>query len=151
MKDREVIAGASAYEKKYFFNPKFQNMPENFQSEIKGWIIPIAEKVHGILTMGYEGTGEVYIEYASLESDYHFDEIGAALEVKKFQGENSIMLQDLKIWYRTFFTEEGAVLQEIAIKIQQGKSIKEILAELEEIYTKEQMENVKKILKQFDE
>jgi len=104
---REVISGASVYNKKFYLNPMLEKMPEEYKQKIKNWIVPMAEKVHGIIIIGFENNGEVYIEYASNEFDYQFDEIGAGLECKKFKLENQFWIDDLRVWYCTCFMEEG--------------------------------------------
>lgn len=144
---REVIAGASVYEKKYYFNPKFEKMPEDYKQKIKDWIIAIVEKVHGIIMIGFEQNGEVYIEYSCNEYDYHFDEIGAGLECKKFQMENQDWFNDLRIWYCTFFMEEGQWILKVAQEIQKGNTIEKVLEQWKQEYSNEQMQEVLGIIK----
>ena len=72
----------------------------------------MAEKLHGIFTMGFYENGEIFFEVRSEESDYDFDEIGVPLEIKKIESEKKELLKALKLWYKIFMTKEGQTIIE---------------------------------------
>lgn len=118
--EKKVIFSASYYTQKYYSNPEFNGIPTSIRNEIKEICISLAEKLHGIFTMGFYENGEIFFEARAEESDYDFDEIGVSLEIKKIETDKSGLLKTLKLWYRIFMTTEGQAIKE-AIIYQENK------------------------------
>ena len=53
-----VLCGANAYEKKYYFNPDFDRLPEDVKNELKIMCVLFTEEVGGILDMEFDEEGK---------------------------------------------------------------------------------------------
>lgn len=97
---RETLFASSIYKQKYYFNAKFNGLPPQIQEELRVLIVPLSQKVHGIIEVGfYEDDGEIYIEASCEDGDYRFDEIGAKLEIDRVLRENKQFFKQLQLWY----------------------------------------------------
>ncbi len=97
---KEVLFASSCYTQKYYFNDKFKNLPVPIQEELKTFIVPLTEKIHGILEVGfYEDDGEIYIEASCEGFDYKYDEIGAKLEIDRLLRVEKEFFNNLRLWY----------------------------------------------------
>ena len=54
---RVVLCGANAYEKKYYFNNKFDKIPENIKEELHIICVLFTEEVGGVFTIGFTPYG----------------------------------------------------------------------------------------------
>ena len=61
-KYRIVLCGANAYEKKYYFNNKFDKIPENIKEELHIICVLFTEEVGGVFTIGFTPLGEVEMD-----------------------------------------------------------------------------------------
>ena len=109
--DRTVLCGASAYEKKYYLNPDFENLPDSIKDELKIMCVLYTEDVGGILTLVYEEDGTLCFEVSSEEFDPGFDEIGSRLKIKELQRTRQQLLEALQVYYKVFFL--GIDMEEI--------------------------------------
>lgn len=98
---RETLFASSVYKQKYYFNAKFNGLPPQIQENLRVLIIPLCQKIHGIIEVGfYEEDGEVFIETSCNDGDYRFDEIGAKLEIDRLLRENQEFFKQLELWYK---------------------------------------------------
>ncbi len=105
---KETLFASSCYNQKYYFNPKFASLPATIQEELRGFIVPLSEKIHGIIEVGfYEDDGEVYIETSCEETDYRFDEIGAKLEVDRLLRVEKEFFEQIALWYKLVILEKN--------------------------------------------
>ncbi len=105
---KETLFASSCYNQKFYFNPKFAGLPVTIQEELKAFIVPLSEKIHGIIEVGfYTDDGEIYIETSCEETDYRFDEIGAKLEVDKLLRVEKEFFGQIALWYRLVILEEN--------------------------------------------
>lgn len=104
--DKVVLCGANAYEKKYYLNPDFENLPEHIKNELKIMCVLYTEDVGGILTLAYEEDGTLVFDVASEECDPGFDEIGSRLKMKEIQRTKGELLRALELYYKVFFLGE---------------------------------------------
>ena len=74
-----TLCGSSAYEKKYYFNETFDNLPSSIKDELKIMCVLYVHDVGGILTLVYDGEGELQFEVMAEEFDPMFDDIGSRL------------------------------------------------------------------------
>ena len=65
------------------------------------------EDVGGILTLEYDGEGNLEFRVESDERDYLFDEIGSGLKIKQIRTEKADLLESLELFYKTFYLERG--------------------------------------------
>ncbi|MBR1444057.1 MAG: hypothetical protein IJ583_11065, partial [Firmicutes bacterium] len=70
--------------------------------DIKPIAVCLAEKLHGIFTVGFYDDGSLYFEAVADEDDFDFDEIGAHLEIEKLKREQKEMIDSLMLWYKIF-------------------------------------------------
>lgn len=104
--ENKVIAGASVYNEKYFISSEYSRVPEEVLKELKDICILYAQKLHCIFTVNFNEDGEIYFETRAEEWDYHFDEIGAKLDIDKLMREKRTLINALNLWYRVFVKKE---------------------------------------------
>lgn len=106
--ERVVLCGASSYEQKYYFNEKFKALPEGIRQELQIMCVLFTEDVGGILTMEFDGEGNLEFKVTVDDGDYLFDEIGSGLKIKQYQMDKRELLESLELFYRVFFLGEKA-------------------------------------------
>ncbi len=100
MSETKVLCAANSYEGKYYFNPEFDSIPEPVKKELRIICILFTEDVGGVITMSFDGDGELLIETDAAEEDILYDEIGAGLLVKEIQKNRKELLESLETYYR---------------------------------------------------
>ena len=106
-KYRIVLCGSNAYDKKYYFNPQFEKLPENVREELQIMCVLFTEEVGGIFTIGFTPSGNVVMDTRADEGDLLYDEIGSALLIKKLRREKQEVFQSLEIYYRVTFLHQN--------------------------------------------
>ena len=101
-----VLCGSSAYTKKYYLNPDFEQLPDDVKNELKIMCVLYVHDVGGILTLVFEENGELCFEVTSDDFDPMFDDIGSQLKIKQLQREKQDLLQALQLYYKVFFLGE---------------------------------------------
>lgn len=114
--NKTVLASASCYTQLYYLNSEFESLPTDIRNELRYICIPLAEKLHGIFTIGFYDDSSIYIEASGEEVDYDFDDIGSQLEIKKLQNDNKEFFRTLSLWYIVYKTKDGENLKEKLIK-----------------------------------
>ena len=51
--EKMVLCGANAYDKKYYLNEQFSNLPEQIKQELQIMCVLFTEEVGGILVLEY--------------------------------------------------------------------------------------------------
>ena len=106
-KYRIVLCGSNAYDKKYYFNPQFEKLPENVREELQIMCVLFTEEVGGIFIIGFTPNGNVVMDTRAEEGDLLYDEIGSALLIKKLRREKQEVFQSLEIYYRVTFLHQN--------------------------------------------
>lgn len=106
-KYRIVLCGSNAYDKKYYFNPQFEKLPENVREELQIMCVLFTEEVGGIFTIGFTPNGNVVMDTRAEEGDLLYDEIGSVLLIKKLRREKQEVFQSLEIYYRVTFLHQN--------------------------------------------
>lgn len=106
-KYRIVLCGSNSYDKKYYFNPQFEKLPENVREELQIMCVLFTEEVGGIFTIGFTPNGNVVMDTRAEEGDLLYDEIGSALLIKKLRREKQEVFQSLEIYYRVTFLHQN--------------------------------------------
>ena len=101
-----VLCGSSAYTKKYYLNPDFEQLPDDVKNELKIMCVLYVHDVGGILTLVFEENGELCFEVTSDDFDPMFDDIGSQLKIKQLQRDKQDLLQALQLYYKVFFLGE---------------------------------------------
>ena len=100
-----ILCAASAYTKKYYLNPDFENLPEGIRDELKIMCVLYTEDIGGTLTMKFDEEGTLLFESSCDEGDLLYDEIGSVLKIKELQREKEELFEALEMYYRVFFTD----------------------------------------------
>jgi len=104
--DRVILCASSAYNKKYWFNEDFANLPEQVKKELNIMCVLFTEDVGGILSLEFDENGNLLFKVDADEADYYFDEIGSALKIKELQRTKRELLEALETYYKVFFMKE---------------------------------------------
>ena len=101
-----VLCVSNSYERKYYLNPDFDQLPQSIKDELKIMCVLYVHDVGGILTLVFEDDGSLQLEVTSEEFDPTFDDIGSQLKIKEIQREKQELLEALQIFYKVFFLGE---------------------------------------------
>lgn len=134
--DKQLVICASPYQHKYYFEPTFADIPSTIKEELIEAVSEMAEKINGIISIRFNEMGEIFIDQTS-EENILVDEIGSALEVKKFQVEKRELIKSLKMWYMIYRTEYGKIVREIVLMQAKELSEEAIIREIENKYGRE--------------
>ena len=96
-----VLCASNSYEKKYYFNPDFDKLPEDIKNELKIMCVLFTEEVGGILDLEFDDDGTLL--FKSTADELLYDEIACGLLVKKNQYEKRELLESLEMFYKVFF------------------------------------------------
>jgi hypothetical protein len=110
--ERMVLCGANAYEQKYYFNEKFNAIPDSIKDELHVICVLFTNEVGGVFTIVFEKDGSVSIETDAYEDDILYDEIGSALLVKEVQKHRQELFESLSLYYRVFILHEAVDVTE---------------------------------------
>ena len=92
MNEEQILCACSAYEQKYYFNPRYQALPTAIQEELKIMAVTLTADVGGVF------------------------EIGSHLKIKQYRGKYAELLENLETFYHIFMLQDEekkkAVLEE---------------------------------------
>lgn len=103
---RVVLCGANAYEQKYYFNEKFNAIPDSIKEELHIICVLFTEEVGGVFTIVFEEDGSVSLETDAYEEDILYDEISSGLLVREIRMQRQELLESLSLYYRVFALHE---------------------------------------------
>lgn len=109
---KKVLAAANNREQKYFMEQEFQFLPDTIKEDLKRICVCVAEKLNCTFLVGFDEKGDVYFETVRHADDCDFDDIGAALEIKRLQKAELELFRAMELWYLFFCTEEGKPIKE---------------------------------------
>lgn len=145
--EKQIFITASYYKQQYYANPRFEGLPADIRNHMRDLSIMLAEKLHGVITLGFYPSGDVFYEIDPEEGDFEFDEIGAKLELKEVEEENKERFKTMKLWYLMYQTEYGELFREVLIlNSNEEKTAEEIIDSLCEKYGEEVEGMVKEII-----
>ena len=118
MKDRMadgriVLCGSNAYEKKYYFNPLFDSVPESVKEELHIICVLFTEEAGGVFLIVFEPDGSISMETEAAEEDILYDDITAGLLVSEFRMDRQTLFEDLQLVYRVFVLKEDITLEDV--------------------------------------
>lgn len=102
----DVLCASSAYEQKYYFNDKFDKLPESIKEELQIMAVMFTEDVGGIFVAKYSPEGALMLETVADEGDLLYDEIGAGLKIKRLQEDKKETFEALEMFYKVFILKE---------------------------------------------
>lgn len=105
-KEENVLCAASTYEEKFYFNQRFQGLPESIKEELQIMSVLFTTEVGGIFTLIYDDEGNLSMETQADEEDILYDEIGSVLKVKQLQETKKELFESLELYYKTFILHQ---------------------------------------------
>ncbi len=96
-----VLCGANAYEKKYYFNPRFGALPQSIKDELRIICVLFTKEAGGIFTIVFNETGDVLFEVRAKENDLLYDDIGSGLLINEIIRKKQELLTALSLYYKT--------------------------------------------------
>lgn len=105
--DKQVFITASYYKQKYYANPIYDGLPSDIRNNMRELCIMLAEKLHGIIYLGFHPSGDVFIVSEAEDGDLEYDEIDAKLVLRDVEEENEATFKKMKLWYLIYQTEYG--------------------------------------------
>ena len=117
MKDRMadgriVLCGSNAYEKKYYFNPLFDSVPESVKEELHIISVLFTEEAGGVFLIVFEPDGSISMETEAAEEDILYDDITAGLLVSEIRRHRQTLFEELQLFYRVFVLKEDITLED---------------------------------------
>ncbi len=117
MKDRMadgriVLCGSNAYEKKYYFNPLFDSVPESVKEELHIICVLFTEEAGGVFLIVFEPDGSISMETEAAEEDILYDDITAGLLVSEIRRHRQTLFEELRLFYRVFVLKEDITLED---------------------------------------
>lgn len=104
MKEKQVVlCGASAYEQKYYFNQKFDRLPQAIRDELQIMCVMYTEEIGGVFTVWFDENGSLQFTTEAAEADGLYDDIGSVLRIKDIQRNKRELLEELELYYRAAF------------------------------------------------
>ncbi|MCR5590805.1 MAG: DUF6145 family protein [Lachnospiraceae bacterium] len=97
-----ILCGANAYEQKYYFNEKFNKLPDSVKEELHIMCVLFTEEVGGAFMIGFDSDGSVMLITDADEGDLLYDEIGAGLLVKEVRKRREELFESLEKFYSAF-------------------------------------------------
>ncbi len=97
-----IMCGANAYEQKYYFNEKFDKLPESIKEELHIICVLFTEEVGGAFLIGFDDEGHLTLMTDADEEDLLYDDIGAGLLVKEVQKRKQELFESLEEFYKAF-------------------------------------------------
>lgn len=107
--EKMVLCGANAYDKKYYLNEQFSNLPEQIKKELQIMCVLFTEEVGGILLLEFQEDGTLQLITEADEGDLLYDDIGSGLKIRQIQLEKRDLLESLEMYYRVFVLGEEMV------------------------------------------
>lgn len=104
--NKTVLCGANAYEMKYYFNEKFNGLPESVKEELHILCVLFTEEVGGVFTVAFEEDGNVLLETNADDDDIYYDEVSSGLMVAEVRRKRQELFESLSLYYRVFILKE---------------------------------------------
>lgn len=104
--ERVVLLVSNSYNKKYYLNEDFDSLPQNIKDELKIISVLYTEDVGGILTIGFEENGGLFLEVEADDNDLLFDDIGSGLKIKQLQRDKKELWESLEMYFKVFYLGE---------------------------------------------
>lgn len=104
--EKMVLCGANAYEMKYYFNEKFNGIPESIREELRIICVLFTQEVGGVFTISFESDGNVLLETDAEEDDITYDEISSGLLISEIRRNRQELFESLSLYYKVFILKE---------------------------------------------
>lgn len=98
--DKVILAYVSQYKEKYFFNEELGTLPEAVKKEILMNMIFICEEAGGVVELGFDEEGYIYLDTYADEDDLGYDQVSGRLLVSEMERNQKELFEELQNWYR---------------------------------------------------
>ena len=99
---RVTLCGASRVNRKYYFNPEFDRIPDAVKEHLREICVLFAEDAGGIFTIEFGDDGEPEFVVRPGENDSDLDEIAAEIRIRRLQEEEQELMRQLALFYKVF-------------------------------------------------
>ena len=99
----EILCSASKYTEKFYLNPKFENLPQRIQDELKVACVLFTEEIGGVIMLYFDREGNLDILTQANEDDLLYDEIGSGLKVNQMRMNKRELFEQLEEYYKLFY------------------------------------------------
>lgn len=103
MDDKVVLCVANGYDKKYYLDENFENMPQSIKDELKIICVLFTEEIGGIIQFIFDEEGNLEIEAEKNSDDFMYDEVGAGLLIGKIKREKKDLFEGLEMYFKVFY------------------------------------------------
>lgn len=110
MNEEQVLCACSAYERKYYFNPRYNSIPKDVQKELQILCVTLTEDVGGVFSMEFDEDGSLYMSTTAKETDFSYDEIGSRLKINQYRTRYAQLLESLEIYYKQMIRGDKHVI-----------------------------------------
>ncbi|MCR5202568.1 MAG: DUF6145 family protein [Lachnospiraceae bacterium] len=104
--DMVILAVSNSYEKKYYLDEEFSDLPSQIKDELKIMCVLYTEEIGGILTLMFDKEGNLNFLVSAKETDAFFDDIGSELKIRKIRKDKREFLSSLEKYYRVVYLGE---------------------------------------------
>lgn len=104
--EKIVLCAANSYEMKYYFNEKFNQIPDSIKDELHILCVLFTEEVGGVFSIAFDKEGNVLLETNADDDDFYYDEISSGLMVAEVRRKRAELLESLSLYYRVFILHE---------------------------------------------
>lgn len=94
-----VLCGANDYNKKYFLNPDFSQLPEQVKKELNILCVKFTQQQSGIFSMGFNEDGTLLFSTEHGPNDDKYDEVSCDEAIRNVQKDNSELIWQLTLFY----------------------------------------------------
>ena len=101
--DEVVLCAANGYNKKFYLNDSFSELPENIKDELQIMCVLFTEDIGGIIELYFDDEGSLHLMTDSEEGDLTYDNIGAPLKIKQIQKDQRELFRELETYFKEFF------------------------------------------------
>lgn len=106
MDDSRVICGSNAYDQKYYFNEKYNSIPDSIKEELHIICVLFTEEVGGIFTIEFDDEGAVAMRTEYAPEDYLYDEIGSGLLISEIRRKRQELFESLSLYYKAVILKQ---------------------------------------------
>ncbi|MCF0136390.1 MAG: hypothetical protein HUJ69_08230 [Lachnospiraceae bacterium] len=97
--EKVILAYVSQYKEAYYFNEDVGKLPDPVKKELLMNMIFICEEAGGVVELGFDEEGELYLDSYAEEDDLGYDQVSGRLLVSEMEREKSELLHGVKLWY----------------------------------------------------
>ncbi len=107
MTEEQILCSASKYTQKYYFNPRYANLPKKIQDELRIALVIFTEEIGGVIYLYFDDEGGLSIATDYNEDDFLYDEIGSGLKVNQMRNEKRELFEQLEEYYELLIMMKG--------------------------------------------